>query len=88
MAFLRRWRLHSVNPPPTRIDHARHKADLRLSLRLCTTEGIVASPLRIHEPRARNLATVVGAMRNIRTLSGIFGLSFLANHVFYRAPKK
>jgi hypothetical protein len=26
-------------------------------------------------------------MRNIRTLSGVFGLSFLVNYVFYRAQK-
>jgi len=26
-------------------------------------------------------------MRNIRTLSGIFGLGFLVNHVFYRAQR-
>jgi hypothetical protein len=30
----------------------------------------------------------MGAMRNIRTLSGIFGLSFLVNYVFYRAQRR
>lgn len=44
--------------------------------------------LRVPEPRATDLAVVVGAMRNIRTLSGIFGLSFLSNYLFYRAPKR
>ena len=34
---------------------------------------------------AENL--VFGAMRNIRTLSGVFGLGFLVNHVFHRAPR-
>jgi hypothetical protein len=31
---------------------------------------------------------VFGAMRNIRTLSGVLGLEFLVNYVFYRAPKE
>jgi MFS family permease len=43
--------------------------------------------LRVHEPRASSLTMVFGAMRNIRTLSGVFGLSFLVNYVFYRAQK-
>ena len=43
--------------------------------------------LRVHEPRASSLTMVFGAMRNIRTLSGVFGLSFVVNHVFYRAQK-
>ena len=44
--------------------------------------------LRVHEPQAQPLTMVFGAMRNIRTLSGVFGLGFLVNHVFYRAEKK
>jgi MFS family permease len=43
--------------------------------------------LRVHEPRASPLTMVFGAMRNFRTLSGVFGLSFLVNYVFYRAQK-
>ncbi|MCE2863338.1 MAG: MFS transporter [Opitutaceae bacterium] len=43
--------------------------------------------LRVREPRASPLTMVFGAMRNIRTLSGIFGLGFLVNHVFYRAQR-
>ncbi|MBL9210588.1 MAG: MFS transporter [Opitutaceae bacterium] len=43
--------------------------------------------LRVREPRASSLTMVFGAMRNIRTLSGVFGLSFLVNYVFYRAQK-
>ena len=43
--------------------------------------------LRVQEPRAGSLTMVFGAMRNIRTLSGVFGLSFLVNHVFYRAQR-
>jgi MFS family permease len=43
--------------------------------------------LRVHEPRASSLTMVFGAMRNIRTLSGVFGLSFLVNHVFYRPQR-
>ncbi len=44
--------------------------------------------LRVHEPRASSLTMVFGAMRNIRTLSGVFGLGFLVNYVFYRAQKE
>jgi hypothetical protein len=40
------------------------------------------------EPQASNFTNLVGAMRNIRTLSGIFGLSFLSDYIFYRAPKR
>lgn len=43
--------------------------------------------LRVHEPRASSLTMVFGAMRNIRTLSGVFGLSFLVNYVFHRPQK-
>jgi MFS family permease len=38
--------------------------------------------LRVHEPAASPFSTVVGAMRNIRTLGGVLGLSFLVNFVF------
>src|ERR1019366_7482744 len=38
--------------------------------------------LRGHEPAASPFSRVVGAMRNIRTLGGVLGLSFLVNHVF------
>jgi len=38
--------------------------------------------LRVTEPAASPFATVVGAMRNIRTLGGVLGLSFLVNYVF------
>jgi MFS family permease len=38
--------------------------------------------LRVHEPAASEFSTLVGAMRNIRTLGGVLGLSFLVNHVF------
>lgn len=44
--------------------------------------------LRVREPQASSLTNVVGAMRNIRTLSGIFGLSFMVNYVFYRPQKR
>ncbi len=43
--------------------------------------------LRVHEPQASPLTMVFGAMRNLRTLSGVFGLGFLVNYVFYRAQK-
>jgi MFS family permease len=44
--------------------------------------------LRVREPAASSLSSVVGAMRNIRTLSGVLGLSFLVNYVFFKVPRK
>lgn len=44
--------------------------------------------LRVHEPQASPLTMVFGAMRNIRTLSGVLGLDFLVNYVFYRPAKR
>ena len=44
--------------------------------------------LRVREPQASSLTMVFGAMRNIRTLSGVLGLSFLTNYVFFKAAKK
>ena len=35
-----------------------------------------------------SLTMVFGAMRNIRTLSGVLGLSFLTNYIFFKAEKK
>jgi len=43
--------------------------------------------LRVREPHASPLTMVFGAMRNIRTLSGVLGLDFFVNYVFYRPPK-
>ncbi|MES2692361.1 MAG: MFS transporter [Verrucomicrobiota bacterium] len=43
--------------------------------------------LRVHEPHASPVTMVFGAMRNIRTLSGVLGLEFLVNYVFYREQK-
>jgi hypothetical protein len=42
---------------------------------------------RVHEPAASPLSVVVGAMRNIRTLGGVLGLSFLTNYMFLRRPR-
>ncbi len=44
--------------------------------------------IKIREPASSSLTTVVGAMRNIRTISGIFGLSFLANYLFVKPTSK
>jgi MFS family permease len=44
--------------------------------------------LKVHEPQASSLTMVFGAMRNVRTLSGVLGLDFLVNYVFYRPEKK
>jgi MFS family permease len=51
---------------------------------------LIAVPvlLRVNEPAAGSLTMVFGAMRNIRTLSGVLGLDFLTNYVFYRPPSK
>ena len=43
--------------------------------------------LRVREPDASAFSTVVGAMRNIRTLGGVLGLSFLVNQVFVDKPR-
>lgn len=43
--------------------------------------------LKVHEPQASPLTMVFGAMRNIRTLSGVLGLEFLVNYVFFRSEK-
>ncbi len=44
--------------------------------------------LRVAEPAASSLIHVVGAMRNVRTLSAIFGLSFLEEFVFVKKTKR
>ncbi len=44
--------------------------------------------LRIREPAASPLTHVVGAMRNVRTLASLSGLSFFAQYLFYRNPKR
>jgi MFS family permease len=44
--------------------------------------------LRVTEPAASPFSTVVGAMRNIRTLGGVLGLSFLVNYVFVDKPAR
>ena len=45
--------------------------------------------LRVREPAASPFKAVVGAMRNIRTLGGVLGLSFLVNYVFVdKSPKE
>jgi MFS family permease len=40
--------------------------------------------LRMEEPASSPLISVVGAMRNIRTLSGVLGLSFFVNYLFVK----
>lgn len=44
--------------------------------------------LRIREPAASSLTHVVGAMSNVRTIASLSGLSFLANYIYYRNPRK
>jgi MFS family permease len=45
--------------------------------------------LRVREPAASPFSSVVGAMRNIRTLGGVLGLSFLVNYVFVdKTPRR
>ncbi len=43
---------------------------------------------RVHEPEASPLHVVVGAMRNIRTLGGVLGLSFLTNYFFQSSARQ
>ncbi len=43
---------------------------------------------KVHEPSASPLTSVVGAMRNIRTLSSVFGLSFAVDYIFVKTVKK
>ena len=73
---LARW------PDPMAVHHACFVVQPVVALLGCTLL------LRVQEPRASSLTMVFGAMRNIRTLSGVFGLSFLVNYVFYRAQKE
>lgn len=44
--------------------------------------------VRVHESSAAPLASVVGAMRNLRTLGAVMGLGFLANFFFVRPTKR
>jgi MFS family permease len=44
--------------------------------------------MKVHEPTASSLSSVVGAMRNVRTLSGLFGVSFLVDYIFVKPPEK
>jgi len=44
--------------------------------------------LRVHEPKASTLSTVFGAMRNIRTLGAMLGLTFIANYVFVKPARR
>jgi MFS family permease len=44
--------------------------------------------IRVRESSASPLSSVVGAMRNIRTLSSIFGASFLADYMFVKTQKR
>lgn len=42
--------------------------------------------MRVHERAASPLSSVVGAMRNIRTLGSVFGMSVLVDYVFVKNP--
>ncbi len=42
---------------------------------------------RVREPQSGELTTVFGAMRNIRTLGSIFGLTYVVNFIFVKNPK-
>jgi MFS family permease len=44
--------------------------------------------LRVREPKASPLSAVFGAMRNIRTLGAMLGLTFIANYVFVKPPRR
>jgi MFS family permease len=44
--------------------------------------------LRVHEPKASSLSAVFGAMRNVRTLGAMLGLTFISNYVFVKPTRK
>ncbi|MFA5058008.1 MAG: MFS transporter [Opitutaceae bacterium] len=44
--------------------------------------------LRVQEPKASSLSAVFGAMRNVRTLGAMLGLTFIANYVFVKPVRK
>jgi MFS family permease len=44
--------------------------------------------VRVHETNAQPLASVVGAMRNIRTVSAMLGLSFFVDFMFVKPARK
>ena len=44
--------------------------------------------LRIREAKAASVTEVFGAMRNVRTVASLFGLSFLVSQVFYRTESR
>lgn len=44
--------------------------------------------MRVREPKASALGAVFGAMRNIRTLGALVGLTFLVNYVFVPPPRR
>ena len=44
--------------------------------------------LRVQEPKASPLSAVWGAMRNVRTLGAMLGLTFIANYVFVKPVRK
>jgi MFS family permease len=72
---LHRW------PQPVVVYHWSFVVQPVLSLAGC------ALLLRVHEPQASPLTMVFGAMRNIRMLSGVLGLDFLVNYVFFRPTR-
>ncbi len=39
---------------------------------------------RVHEPNSADVTEVMGAMRSVRTVASLFGLTFLVNQVFFR----
>jgi MFS family permease len=43
---------------------------------------------RVHEENSARVTEVVGAMRSVRTVASLFGLTFLVNQVFYRTAAR
>jgi len=44
--------------------------------------------LRVQEPKASPLSAVFGAMRNVRTLGAMLGLTFITNYVFVKPARR
>ncbi len=83
-----------------RADHRRLAAFLRADPRHPGDRGIsrgvpahpgahdpvlFAAAPAVREANSASVTDVVGAMRNVRTVASLFGLTFLVNQVFYRS---
>jgi MFS family permease len=59
-----------------------YRATFLLQPTLCLLGCLIL--VRIHEPRSASVRTVIGAMRSMRQIGTLLGLSFLVNYTFLR----